>query len=55
MEDSDLRKHRQFLLIPKTLEFEKHNDIEVVSSRVSDEFKAKEAVFDLINKDHGKN
>ena len=36
-------------------EFEKHNDIEVVSSRVSDEFKAKEAVFDLINKDHGKN
>tara|TARA_R100001460_G_scaffold78214_4_gene119213 strand:+ start:10312 stop:10569 length:258 start_codon:yes stop_codon:yes gene_type:complete len=36
-------------------EFEKHNDIEIISSRVSDEFQAKEAVFDLVNRDHGKN
>jgi|9_EtaG_2_1085328.scaffolds.fasta_scaffold01702_15 hypothetical protein len=36
-------------------EFEKHNDIEIISSRVSDEFQAKEAVFDLVNRDHGEN
>ena len=36
-------------------EFEKHNNIEVITSRVSEEFHAKEAVFDLINKEHGKN